>query len=342
MPPSQTDTHDNTQLLTSAEVMAKINEAVGRLQGAAHVTPVFTSTTLDARASTKAWLKCEQFQRVGAFKFRGAYNALSALSPKQRACGVLTFSSGNHAQAMALASSLLDIHLTVVMPENAPAAKLAATREYGANVVTFDPRSAVREEVAASLPEAAHAVLVPPFDHYDVIAGQGTAAFELHHQVKAAGGKPLDVLLVPVGGGGLLSGSAVATHALSPHTQVIGVEPANADDAAQSLRSGHIVRLDKIDTIADGTRTPAVGVRNFALMKDLVTDIVTVSEQKIADAVQFLFERLNIVVEPSGALGIAALLSGAASSSSSAGVILSGGNVDAELYASIIQGRFGH
>ncbi len=340
MSQSLTEQHDTTELLTAAQVMGRIEQAATRLRGHAHETPVFTSATLDARVNAQVWLKCEQFQRVGAFKFRGAFNALSALSSEQRAAGVLTYSSGNHAQAMALAGKLLDIHVTVVMPDNAPAAKLAATREYGAEVVTFDPRTAVREEVAATLPQAARAIIIPPFDHYDVIAGQGTAALELYRQIEDAGGAAPDVLLVPVGGAGLLAGSAVATHFVSPQTRVIGVEPEQADDAAQSLRAGRIVRKDKVDTIADGTRTPAVGVRNFALMQEFVSDIVTVSENDIAHAVHVLFERLNIVVEPSGALGVAALLAGVIPESSSVAVILSGGNVDARLYAQIIQGKF--
>ena len=340
MSPPQTDEHNTIELLTAADVMSRIELATSRLRGYAHVTPVFTSAQLDARTGSQVWLKCEQFQRVGAFKFRGAFNALSALTDEQRVHGVLTYSSGNHAQAMALACRILDIQVTVVMPDNAPAAKLAATRDYGAHVVTFNPRTAVREAVAATLPQAKRAVLIPPFDHYDVIAGQGTAAFEMHGQIKAAQGKSLDTLLVPVGGGGLIAGSAVATHVLSPHTRVIGVEPKQADDAARSLRAGHIVRNEAVDTIADGTRTPALGVRNFALIRELVSDIVTVSERDIANAVQFLFERLNVVVEPSGALGVAALLSGSVPGSSNVGAILSGGNVDAGLYAQIIQGQF--
>lgn len=334
------DEHDTTARLTPAQVMERIERAVGRLRGHAHVTPVMTSATLDARAGRSVWLKCEQFQRVGAFKFRGAFNAVSALTPAQRERGVLTYSSGNHAQAMALAGRLLGIKVTVVMPQNAPAAKLAATREYGANVITFDPRESTREDVAASLPEASRAVLIPPFDHYDVIAGQGTATCELLNQIDTAYATQPDVLLVPVGGAGLLAGAAVAARHLSPSTRVIGVEPEQADDAAQSLRAGRIVRRDNVDTIADGTRTPAVGERNFALIRELVADIVTVSERDIARAVHLLFERLKIVVEPSGALGVAALLAGRLPADQSAAVILSGGNVDVELFAQIIRGEF--
>lgn len=317
--------------------MQKIVAARQRLQGHAHVTPVLTSRTLDRYTGQRVFLKCENLQRVGAFKFRGAFNALSALSPAQRAAGVLTYSSGNHAQAMALAGQLLDTAVTVVMPDNAPAAKLAATREYGARVVLYDPRSDNRETVAQKLPEAQHLTLIPPFDHYDVIAGQGTAAMEFIEQLESLGGPALGQLLVPVGGGGLLAGCATAIKALSPATRVIGVEPEQADDAARSFKSGTIVRIEHPDTIADGTRTPALGVRNFALIKALVDDIVTVSEEQIKTAVRFLFERMKIVAEPSGALGVAALMAGLAADVDTSGVILSGGNVDNQLFADIIR-----
>ncbi|MEM7083113.1 MAG: pyridoxal-phosphate dependent enzyme [Pseudomonadota bacterium] len=329
-------------LLSAGQVFERVETAAARLAGVAHRTAVLTSATLNARTDRRLWLKCEAFQRVGAFKFRGAYNALSALSDEERQRGVLTYSSGNHAQAMALAARLLKVPVTVVMPINAPPAKLAATRAYGADVVTFDPVASTREEVAASLPQASDATLIPPFDHYDVIAGQGTAALELHEQVAEMEQEPppLDLLLVPVGGGGLLAGSAVATHFVSPRTHIIGVEPENADDAAQSFRAGRIIRRDSVDTIADGTRTPALGQRNFPLIQELVSDIVTVSEAAIAQAVHFLFERMNIVIEPSGALGVAAALSNTLPSGQRVGVMLSGGNVDTELFARIIRGRF--
>jgi len=327
-PNESSSTQHSTTVLEAAQVMDLITLAQRRLSAQAHRTPVATSRTLNALAGVNAHLKCENLQRVGAFKFRGAFNAISALDAQQRSRGVLTYSSGNHAQAMALAGQLLDTQVTVVMPNNAPRAKLAATREYGANVVLYDPYTQAREDVAAQLPEAQNATLIPPFDHYDVIAGQGTAALELFQQLHAQDDTALDTLLVPVGGGGLLAGSAVASHFTSPKTRVIGVEPANADDAARSLRSGKIVRIEFPDTIADGTRTLAVGERNFALMQTLVDDIILVTEDEIKTAVCFLYERMKLVVEPSGALGVAALLAGKAESMSTVGVILSGGNVD--------------
>ena len=327
---------DTKDLLSPAQVMAKIEAARERLDGHAHRTAVLTSRTLDRLSGRRVLLKCENLQRVGAFKFRGAFNAMSALSDAQRKQGVLTYSSGNHAQAMALAGHLLNTRVTVVMPDNAPPAKLAATREYGADVVLYDHLTQVREEVAAKLPAAQSAVLIPPFDHYDVIAGQGTTACEFIEQVAELEQEPLDQLLIPVGGGGLLGGCAVATGALSPSTRVIGVEPEQADDAARSFRSGQIERIERADTIADGTRTPSLGVRNFALIRELVDDIVTVSEEEIRRAVYTLFERLKIVVEPSGALGVAALLAHKAGDAETSGVILSGGNVDTELFAEIV------
>lgn len=329
---------DNTkELLPAAEVMKKIRAAQRRLTGFAHVTPVLTSTTLDDRAGRSVLLKCENFQRVGAFKFRGAFNAMAALSPEERSRGVLTYSSGNHAQAIALTGRLLETRVTVVMPQNAPPAKLAATRGYGAHVVLYDPEVDDREAVAARQPGAAKMTLIPPFDHYEVIAGQGTTAVELVEQLDATGQPELQQLLVPVGGGGLLAGCATASKFLSPNARVIGVEPEQADDAARSFRSGRLIRIEKADTIADGTRTPALGIRNFALIRELVDDIITVSEDEIRAAVYFLFERMKIVVEPSGALGVAALLAGRAGNATASGVILSGGNVDQRLFAEIVR-----
>lgn len=327
---------NSTILLRPAQVMELMREAQRRLSAHAHRTPVVTSRTLNAASGVNAYLKCENLQRVGAFKFRGAFNAISALSERQRANGVLTYSSGNHAQAMALAGQLLETSVTVVMPNNAPANKLAATRSYGAQVILYDPHSQRREDVAAQLPEAQNATLIPPFDHYDVIAGQGTAALELFETLNEQGSCVPDALFVPVGGGGLLTGSAVAAHFAAKGTRVIGVEPANADDAAQSLRTGNIVHIDFPDTIADGTRTLAVGERNFALMRELVDDIVLVSEDQIRTAVRFLFERMKLVVEPSGALGVAALLAGQARAFDHVGVILSGGNIDIDNLTGIL------
>ncbi|MFK8014519.1 MAG: pyridoxal-phosphate dependent enzyme [Gammaproteobacteria bacterium] len=313
-------------------VMHEIRAAARRLEGVARVTPVMSSRTLDARAGGAVFLKCENLQNVGAFKFRGAYNAMVQLDERARRAGVLTYSSGNHGQAIARSGQLLGIPVVVVMPDNAPPLKLAATRGYGAKVVTYDPASATREALAAQLPEAQTHTLIPPFDHYDIIAGQGTTAFEL---IEHAG--ELDRLLVPTGGAGLLAGCSVAAHYLSPGCQVIGVEPELADDAARSLVSGRIEEAhDTQRTIADGTRTKSVGQRNFALLQTFTHDIVTVSEEAIMDAVAFLFERTKMVVEPSGALGVAALLAGVVQGSGRTGVVLSGGNADTAVMRRIL------
>lgn len=317
------------------EVMADVRAAARRLAGVAQVTPVFTSSTLDERVGGEVLLKCENFQYVGAFKFRGAYNAIAQLHDEQRVAGILTYSSGNHAQAVARVGQMLGIDVVVVMPSNAPALKLAATRGYGARVVIYDPDTTTRESVAAQLPEATTHTLVPPFDHYDVIAGQGTVAVELFDQ---AG--DMDRLLVPTGGAGLLGGCSVAAHFQSPGCQVIGVEPELADDAARSLKSGRIeTATDTQRTMADGTRTPSVGRRNFALLQQYTHDIVTVPETAIADAVRFAFERLKIVVEPSGALGLAALLHGVVPAHGRSGVVISGGNIDRDVMARILTGE---
>jgi threonine dehydratase len=309
-----------------------IEAARERLRGVAHVTPVATSRTLDERVGGQVFLKCENLQRVGAFKIRGAYNALSLIPPERRAAGVLTYSSGNHAQGVALAGRLLGISTTVVMPTGAPAAKRAATAGYGARIVTYDPAETTREEVAAALPEAHSATVVPPYDHLDVIAGQGTAALELFEQ---AG--PLDLLLTPCGGGGLLSGSAVAAGAVAPGCRTIGIEPELADDATRSFRTRTLQTVRNPPTIADGVRTPSLGRYTFPLVLAHVADMQTVSEEEIKAAVRFLFERLKLVVEPSGALGVAALLAGKVDAGGRrVGVILSGGNVDAATFAQIL------
>ena len=314
-------------LKTGQQVFDDIVAAAGRLADVARRTPVFTSRTLDARAGGEVFLKAENLQCVGAFKFRGAYNAMSQLSAAERARGVLTYSSGNHAQAIARVGQMLGIETVIVMPDDAPPPKLAATRGYGARVVTFDPATTTRESLAERLPEAHTHVLIPPFDHYDVIAGQGTCAMELNGQVPA-----LDRLLLPTGGSGLLAGSAVAMHFLYPACQVIGVEPELVDDAARSFRSGRIETAhDTGRTIADGTRTPSIGRRNFALLQAYVHDIVTVSEAAIGRAVRFAFERLKLVVEPSGALGLAAVLDGVLPAGGRTGIVLSGGNADPQV-----------
>lgn len=304
-----------------------------RLRGHANVTPVATSRTLDGLTGARVFLKCESFQRVGAFKFRGAWNALSQLSPEQRRAGVIAFSSGNHAQGVALAGKLLGIPATIVMPRDAPAIKRAATEAYGATVIDYDPHEARREELAARLQAEQGLTLIPPFDHPHILAGQGTAALELFEEVK-----DLDLLLAPVGGGGLLSGSAIAAHGAAPGCKVMGVEPALADDAARSFRTRTLqVAENPLATIADGTRTPSLGKITFPLILEYVEDIRTVSEEAIVEAVRFLFFRAKLVVEPSGALGVAALLSGAVEARGQrVGVILSGGNVDGPTMARIL------
>ena len=299
-----------------------------RLQGVAHRTPVLTSRTVDSKVGASVHFKCENFQRGGAFKFRGAYNALSRLAPER---GALAFSSGNHAQAVALAGRLLGISVTIVMPENAPEVKRIATREYGAEVVLYDPQTEVREELAGELAEERGLTLIPPFDNPFVIAGQGTAARELLEETG-----PLDVLLVCCGGGGLLSGCATVARALSPGCAVIGVEPVGADDATRSFHTGELQRIDHPDTIADGARTPSLGKLTFPIIRALVSDMVTVGEREILDAMRFLAERLKIVVEPTGALAPAALLSGAVERpGQKIGVVISGGNVDLAAFAQV-------
>ncbi len=276
-------------------------------------------------------LKCENFQRVGAFKFRGAFNAVSLLSDAERQRGVITYSSGNHAQAIALACQMLGADAHVVMPLNAPATKRAATEGYGAHVIPYDPQTGDRKAIAEELAARHGYTIIPPYDHPNVVAGQGTAALEL---CEDAG--PLDALLVPCGGGGLLSGSAIAAKGLCPACRVIGIEPELADDATRSFRSGVLHTVHNPPTIADGTRTPSLGTVTFPLVLEYVDAMHTVSEAAIIEAVQFLFYRTKLVVEPSGALGVAALLSGAVQVSGRVGVILSGGNIDAATMTTIL------
>ncbi len=309
----------------------QVQVAASRLNGIAHRTPVMTSRTLDEWVGAQVLLKCENLQRVGAFKFRGAYNAISQLSDEERARGVITYSSGNHAQAVALACSLLGAQAVIVMPQNAPATKRAATEGYGAQVVAYDPTTQDRRALAERLAAEHGYTIVPPYDHLDVIAGQGTAALEL---CQDAG--PLDFLLVPCGGGGLLSGSAIAAKGVCPACRVTGIEPELADDATQSFRTGELHTVHNPPTIADGTRTPSLGTLTFPLVREYVDDMQTVSEAAILDAVRFLFYRMKLVVEPSGALGVAALLSGSVAASGRVGVILSGGNVDGETMRAIL------
>ena len=301
-----------------------VASAAQRLRDVAHRTPVARSRTLDARLGGRLFLKCENLQRAGAFKFRGAYNALVRLAPEERSRGVLTYSSGNHAQAIALASRLLDIQATIVMPANAPLAKRRATEGYGARVVPYDPGREKREEVAESLRRRHDLVLIPPYDHADVIAGQGTAAMELFEDTGE-----LDLLLVPCGGGGLLSGSALSARRLSPRCRVVGVEPEAADDATRSFRTGRLHTVDNPPTIADGARTPSLGRLTFPLVRENVDDMATVSDDDLVRAMRFVWERVKLVVEPTAVLGLAAALHGKVEvAGRRVGVVLTGGNVD--------------
>lgn len=314
-----------------ADMFTKIKEASARLRRQANVTPVHTSRTFNEIVGAEVYLKCENFQRVGAFKFRGAFNAISQLSDEQKARGVLTYSSGNHAQAIALAGRLLEVKSTIIMPKNAPAIKRAATENYGAAVIDYDPQETTRETLAQALLQENAMTLIPPYDHEDVVAGQGTAALEFHEQVPGLG-----LLLAPCGGGGLLSGTAVATKNVAPQCKVVGIEPELADDATKSFRTKTLHTVHNPPTIADGTRTPSLGKITFPLVLEYVDDMQTVSEAAIIEAVQFLFYRMKLVVEPSGALGIAALLSQAVRPGKRVGVIISGGNIDSQTMHTIL------
>ncbi|MGC8517326.1 MAG: threo-3-hydroxy-L-aspartate ammonia-lyase [Steroidobacteraceae bacterium] len=314
---------------------ADIQAAQQRLAGIAHCTPVLTSRTADACCGAQLYFKCENFQRMGAFKFRGAYNAVARLDPAQRAAGVGTFSSGNHAQAIALACRLLSSHAVIVMPSDAPRAKVAATRSYGGEVVLYDRYREDREALGRRLAAERGLSLIPPYDHPDIMAGQGSAAAELF---ETAG--PLDALLVPLGGGGLLAGSAVAAHALSPNCAVIGVEPEAGDDGRQSLRAGRIVHIPTPETLADGAQTQHLGQLTFPVIAARVRDIVTVSDAQLLEAMAWFAERMKLVLEPTGVLAAAAAFSGElALRGKRVGVILSGGNVDLERYAALLAAR---
>lgn len=299
----------------------RIAEAAVRIDGIANVTPVLTSRTLDARSKCDVFLKCENLQRVGAFKFRGAYNAVSQLDEATRRRGVITHSSGNHAQGLALASRLLGVPCTIVMPDNAPAVKKAATAGYGATIVQCAPID--RERVALQMAQAHNYTLIHPYDNSDIIAGAGTAAWELFHQIGE-----LDYLFVPVGGGGLISGSALAVAGRSPGCRVVGVEPESADDANRSWRSGAIMTLDVVpDTLADGLRTRFIGERNLFVMQRYVSDMTTVSENAIQETLRFVWERMKIIIEPSSAVALAPVLLGTYPVQGRVGVLISGGNV---------------
>ncbi|MFJ3714501.1 threo-3-hydroxy-L-aspartate ammonia-lyase [Streptomyces sp. NPDC090057] len=309
-----------------------VREAAARLRGIAHRTPVLTSRTLNAAVGAEVFVKCENFQRVGAFKFRGAYNAAARLSPGQLAKGIAAYSSGNHAQATALAARELGTSAVILMPEDAPRSKLAATAGYGAEVVTYDRYAQDRTALGEALAEDRGLALIPPYDHPDVIAGQGTAALELLEETGE-----LDALLVPVGGGGLIAGSATAAKALHPGIRVIGVEPEAGDDTRLSLASGARVTIPVPRTIADGQALATPGEITFPINQRLVDAVSVVSDEEIVHTMRFVFERLKIVLEPSGASALAALMAGRVDSPPRRiGVIASGGNIDTERFAALL------
>jgi threonine dehydratase len=312
-----------------------VSAAAARISGHVHRTPVFTSRTADGLAGARLFFKAETFQRVGAFKARGAFSRLTLLSEEERRRGVVAFSSGNHAQAVALAARDLGVPATIVMPDDAPALKLAATRGYGADVVLYDRRREDRESIARRLVSERRVILVPPFDDEAVIAGQGTAALELLEEVPA-----LDAVVAPCGGGGLLAGTAVAATRLRPGIRVVGVEPEAGADVAQSLREGRRVSIPVPETIADSLQTTCVGERSFAILQVLAEGIVTVSDLELRRAMAFLFSRMKLVVEPGGSAAAAALLAGRVPGVSGrrVGVVLSGGNVDPARFAELVTG----
>jgi threo-3-hydroxy-L-aspartate ammonia-lyase len=316
---------------------ADISAAAARLRGVAHRTPVLTSHTANTLTGAQLFFKCENFQRMGAFKFRGAYNALAQFTPAQRAGGVIAFSSGNHAQAIALSARLLGMPSVIVMPNDSPAAKLAATREYQhgqphSEVVLFDRYTQDREAIGQALARERGMTLIPPYDHAHVMAGQGTAAMEL---IEDAG--PLDKLLVCTGGGGLLSGCAVAAHHLSPGVEVMGVEPEAGNDVQQSMALGSIVRINTPKTIADGAQTQAAGLLTFPIIQRLVKRIETVSDAQLVQTMGFFAERMKMVVEPTGCLAAAAVLQGVVKAPGQrVGIIISGGNVDMSQFTRLL------
>jgi len=315
--------------------LADVERAAARLCGVANRTPVVTSRSVDRRVGvgTRVFFKCENLQRGGAFKFRGAYNRLAALTPDERARGVVAFSSGNHAQGVALAARELGVPATIVMPTDAPASKVAATRAYGAEIVTYDRLTEDREAIARAVATERGLVLVPPYDHPLIMAGQGTAALELLEEVG-----PLDLLLAPLGGGGLLSGCATAARGLAPDIRLIGVETELSNDWEQSLRVGERVRISPPPTIADGMRTQQPGELTFPVVQALVEAVLTVSEDEVKEAVRWLLLRMKLLVEPTGAVPVALLLSGRLGDLTDrrVGVILSGGNVDPDVLCEIL------
>lgn len=313
------------------KMFEQLNAAKKRLKGYSNITPIMSSRTLNRMVGADVYFKCENFQRTGAFKFRGAFNSISQLSEEAKAHGIITHSSGNHAQAVAFVGRMLNIKTKTVMPNNASAAKRAATEEYGAMIIEYDPEKTTREAVAKELEALGGYTLIPPFDHKAVIAGQGTAALEMFEEVGN-----LDMLLVPCGGGGLLSGSAIAAKNMSPNCKVIGIEPTLADDATKSFHTKILHSVKNPSTIADGTRTSSLGKITFPLVLKYVDDMKTVSEEDIIEAVKFLFFRMKLVIEPSGALGLAALLSRTIVPKGRVGIILSGGNIDSATLMTIL------
>jgi threonine dehydratase len=309
----------------------RIKAAAARLDGVARRTPLLTSSSLDRHCATKVLLKAEQFQRSGSFKFRGAYNRLSLLSPVAKEAGVVAFSSGNHGAAVSLAAQLLGIDAVIVVPADGSAAKLAAIEGYGAELRRYDPATESREQIAEEIAASRSMTLIRPFDDYDIMAGQGTTGLELAEQAPE-----LKQVLVPVGGGGLAAGVSTAVKALIPGVSVIGVEPRAADDTSRSLQAGHKVRIPEPQTIADGLRASEPGDLTFAVNSRTLDDVVTVTEDAIVDAMRFCFTRLKVVVEPSGAVALAALLSGVAGAIGRTGVVLSGGNITPEDFAALV------
>jgi threo-3-hydroxy-L-aspartate ammonia-lyase len=307
--------------------------AAERLEGVAHKTPVMQSSLLNEQMQATVYVKCENLQRMGAFKFRGGFNALAKLNPSQRRVGVVAYSSGNHAQAVALSARILQIPATIFMPHDASPAKLAATQSYGAKVIGYDRYSADANALAAALGQTQGLTFIPPFDHPDVLSGQGTAALELFKEVGE-----LDALFVCLGGGGLLSGSALAAKALSPSCRLVGVEPEAGNDVQQSFRKGERVKITTPVTIADGAQTPMVGAITFELIKALVDDIHTVTDAQLVDSMRFYAERMKMIVEPTGCLSLAAAIQASESlKGQKVGLIISGGNIDMARFSQLMQ-----
>jgi threo-3-hydroxy-L-aspartate ammonia-lyase len=339
--PEKNDHHSITPLLhprryadtpMSLPTFKDVCAAAERIKGYAHRTPVITSHTINEELGAEVFFKCESFQRMGAFKFRGAFNALSKFDDQKRRGGVVAFSSGNHAQAVALSAKLLGIPATIIMPHDAPVAKVSATKGYGGKVVMYDRYKEDREVIGRELAERHGSTLIPPYDHPDVIAGQGTAAKELFEKVGA-----LDALFVPLGGGGLLSGSALSTRALSPRCKLYGVEPEAGNDGQQSFRSGSIIHIDTPKTIADGAQTQHLGSYTFPIIRRDVDDVLTATDEQLVECMRLAATRMKLVIEPTGCLGFAAVRQVRSQlQGKRVGVLISGGNVDIERFCSLL------